>query len=190
MNMVRGSSRSSILAGRSVHNQRIERLWRDVASQVTDHFYALFYELEDEGLCDVNNDIHLKALRIVFLPSINQRMNEFRLAWNGHPIRTARNQTPTQLWISGMLRNGNSTNVATEEIFGCHPSIEQRIEDALGRFNLDIQPFIANHGGLQVPQPTVAANDDLVARVHTAIRGVSDAKQQYRTAVDILQHVH
>jgi hypothetical protein len=90
MNVMRGADRASCIAGKSVHNQRIERLWRDVASNVTAFFYALFYELEDEGVLDINNEMHISALYVVFLPEINTRMDEFRQSWNRHRIRIRR----------------------------------------------------------------------------------------------------
>ena len=95
MNVMRGANRASCIAGKSVHNQRIERLWRDVASNVTAFFYALFYELEDEGALDINYEMHISALHVVFLPEINKRMDEFRqFSWNRHRIRTERNRSP------------------------------------------------------------------------------------------------
>ena len=89
----RGTLRGSHIAGSSHHNQRIERLWRDVFRCVASTFYGIFYFMEDNNIVPCNGT-DLFMLHCVYLQCINHQLNAFRHAWNAHPIRTEHNWSP------------------------------------------------------------------------------------------------
>ena len=64
MENARGENRASFIAGCSVHNTRIERLWRDVFTSVLSSFCTLFYELEEMGVLDHDNEADLFSLHL------------------------------------------------------------------------------------------------------------------------------
>ncbi|KAF5274851.1 hypothetical protein FQR65_LT16860 [Abscondita terminalis] len=185
MNAIRGLSRGSHLTGRSVHNQRIERLWVDVYTQVIDYFYNEFYNLEYDGLLNIENEKNIFALHKVYLPYINEKLTLFVNAWNVHKIRTAKSQTPKQLWLYGMLENINSNLTAISEIFSEQQDLYSRIINALGieevNENAISVPDINSH--LTVQLDLTEEDEDAIKEV---LSSPLNNKQKYTEIVELL----
>ncbi|XP_057311502.1 uncharacterized protein LOC130649269 [Hydractinia symbiolongicarpus] len=111
-----GVASKPVITGLSMHNQRIERLWRDLVIQVVDYFKGIFYFMEQQEMLDPVNDVDLYALHSVFLPRINRACEEFVKQWNNHPLSTEGNRTPYQLWTQGMYMNWHSSDNGLRQI--------------------------------------------------------------------------
>ena len=129
---------SAFLRGSSPHNQRIERLWKDVNRIVGHFFKAIFTSLENAGFLNINSERDLAALHYIFSPRIQQSLDIFTSVWNSHRVSTESRKTPRQLWVLGVLYNGVSgtgiEDVVADEFYGVDPEIcgfEPGLHDAV-----------------------------------------------------------
>ena len=74
MESVNGYNRGSLIRGPSVHNTRIERLWRDVYCKCLDKYYKLFGHMVFHGVLNLGNCVHMFSLHFVFAPRIQHTL--------------------------------------------------------------------------------------------------------------------
>ena len=118
----RGSGRSSYIAGQSVHNSCIQRLWRDVYRSVSSSCAAFFYDLEHAGALDPTNEADLFALHYAFLPRINSSLTTLTSAWNNHPLSTENYLTPLQIYTAYSQGSQLFDEVIDPDLYGYDPN--------------------------------------------------------------------
>ena len=72
-----------------------------------------FMHLESLGM-DVDNVIHMFCLHYLFLPRINESLQEFRNSWNNHGLSTERYKSPLSILYSESASNGGVQWIAED----------------------------------------------------------------------------
>lgn len=72
---------------------------------MTQLYYEVLHSLEDDGLLDLSNTVHMFCAHYVFLPRLADALRTFTEAWDNHPLKSESGLTPNQLWVMGHMQN-------------------------------------------------------------------------------------
>ena len=164
-------------AGKSVHNQRIERHWKDVFAKVISTYHSTFNHMENYKILDIDNDIHLFALHYVYEDRIQRDLDDWRKAHNNHKVRTENNRTPRMIWHQSILESANNANARYSAIRNIYEttaaSRRQQLEDFRNDNNLQEPDNIAIVLQRVPPPLTIQQQRDLRATINAL--GESDS---------------
>lgn len=146
------------------------------------HCITMFCTLEDSTLLDRSDNVHKLSLHIVFLPQIQNCLEQFRNAWNHHSLHTGNNRISTQVWTEEMLANMGVNSTATNNVFGEHFYTADNLEDPLEQHRLVPLP---THDAEQVPSvivevPQISLNQQQLQSVNIVVNHISDLKMKYQ----------
>lgn len=185
-----GIDAKPFITGLSVHNQRIERLWKDVNAYVTSYFSNLFHYLESVDLLDPLNELHLFALHYVFKPRINQALVLFVTQWNNHPLSTGHNMTPYQLWVEGFYKFANANHETLREV--ADPTTLHI--DTYGLDDDGPLPLIQTVNHVEIPESSLVLTQDQVTLISTSVNPLEEDSehgiQLYVNTCNLLERIH
>lgn len=116
--------------------------------------------MEEEDLLDPLNDLHLFVLHLVFLPYINNALEELLTDWNNHPLSSENNFSPVQLWHLGLSSYQNSHPDEFYELQNCD----------WDSFGIDYDgPVPEEENSVEVPETSLPLTDEQYAYLETEV---------------------
>lgn len=130
------------------------RLWAEVNRVVSYHYVNLFNFMQEQGILDSLNELHMFCLHYIYLPRIQRSVNEFREQWNNHGLSTQGGQTPLQLWHMGIVNNVGLPDSISDDIFNVDHTFGVDEEGPLPEFQTNNNVIIP-HNDVTVNETTI-----------------------------------
>jgi Trp operon repressor len=172
----RGTGRGSAIRGRSVHNQRIERLWLDVWDNIVNVYYDLFSAFERDLVLNPNSEEQVFALHYVYMPRIRRSIQTFVMQHNHQKIRTE-NASPLQMFVARSLELHGSTDTAMREVFAVRADEnpdEQNVDESDGENNEDDNEDDTTLTIVEVPETRRPLTDEECTELSNIVDPLSD----------------
>ncbi|KAK0490172.1 hypothetical protein EDD18DRAFT_1080622 [Armillaria luteobubalina] len=95
---------NSYIWGRSMHNTRVERMWRDTTVAFSNKWKGFFYVLEGSHLLNLLLNQHVWLLHFLFLGKIDGDCQKWANHWNNHKLSLhGCSASPLQIWMESQL---------------------------------------------------------------------------------------
>jgi len=135
--------------------------------------------MEQTGIIDIENPIHMFALHLVFTGRINNALDEFATMFNNYRLSPEHNWTPNQIWMNGILDENHPCNSNG----GCDDSV---VDQFYGEDPDGPRPQSDINGGVVVAPVEVPCNKEITDYV---LQQVNVDKPSSQAGIDIYSQV-
>ena len=114
------------------------------------------------------------ALHLVYIPLINQALQELSEAWNCHSLSTEGNLSPRQLWVQGMITSQNANYSAVA-------SVHDNEEINWDEYGIDEDGPVADLQSIYsvtVPESPINLTDEQAQHLQHIVRVLKEAGDQ------------